>query len=237
MTSTEALREISRFALSPNKLNLCGLDSAQGRLYRCATTGEIDGIEAELAHGFPHLNSFLNTIAYIHQLSPFTPEVVDAYWIGNDLSGGAKVADYDFLIEQYRLQGADGEFLAEMKQRMPKVFIPTHNFQVIHIGVLEASGVLSRDLPLVNQCMIRSGTIESVNTEDNSMTIMTQALVSRGGWQMRPVLQTVRFDPQLVPGFEDNPNVAVHWGWVVKSLDSTQAESLEFWTQEVLKNI
>lgn len=237
MTSPEGLREISRFALSPNKLNLCGLDSAQGRLYKCATTGESEGIEDELSHGFPHLNSFLNTIAHVHGLPPFTPEVVDAYWIGNDLSGGATLDDYEFLIEQYRAQGAEGEFLDELIRRVPKKFVPTHNFQVIHVGVLEASGVLSRDLPLVNQCMIRSGRVRSIDLDKNTLSLSTQALVDQGGFQLRPATQTVRFDPQLVIDPEIGQEVAIHWGWAVRSLDQSEAASLAIWTQEVIKSL
>lgn len=237
MASTEALREISRFALSPNKLNLCGLDSAQGRLWKCVANGETQGIEDELSHGFPHLNAFLNTLAHISGGEPYSSEVVNSYWLGTDLLRQASIEDYDYLVDQYRRFGAEGDFLAAL-ERVPKVFVPTHNFQVLHVGVLEASGELKHDLPLANQCMIRPGEVVSLDQENSTATINIISLVEKGGvLSFKHTLQKAKFDLALVPDLEPGQTVAVHWGWVVKPLFREEQEQLAYWTQAVVNSL
>jgi hypothetical protein len=148
-----ALQLAAGFALGPNRLGYCGQDSAPARLKACIENGTCDHVEEELKK-FIVLYPYLKTISQITGLDPFSYDVIESYWLGNDLLKQVKPKHYDLLLENFSRQGVPEWLLKELKGKRPKIFIPTHTFQVLHVGVGRASGSVPYNQKSINSCLI-----------------------------------------------------------------------------------
>jgi len=156
----KALQFCARFALQPNLLGFCGRNSAPAKLFDCIVNGNCDGVREELEK-FIVLNPYLQTIAEITGKDPFSYEVIEAYWLGNDLLKQIKLEHYQILITNLAKQGVPDFLIAEIKNKIPKEFIPIHLFNILHVGVGKASGSVPFNLGSINNCMVRWGKVSS----------------------------------------------------------------------------
>lgn len=258
-----ALQLEARFSLPPNSLGYCGKDSAAGKFKECIIKGKCKGVVEELKH-FIVLYPYLETLAEITKLPIFSYEVIESYWIGNDLLEKAKPEHYDLLLKNFEKQGVPDFFVKELQQKPPKVFIPNHLFQVLHVGVGRASGAVPFNLQSINNCMIRWGNV--IKLIDGKAVINLYSLESinpslppliRGGVQISPPdkgksegvsiarignkmytlvvkKETVSFDHKLVSGIKTGDIVAVHWNMVIKILNKQEENKLKYWTKRCL---
>lgn len=148
-----ALQFCSRFALGPNIKGYCGQDSAPAHFKDCIENGICDHVQEELEK-FIVLNPYLETISQITGLDKFSYDVIESYWLGNDLCKKAKLEHYNLLLENFSKQGVPDWLTEELKNKQPKVFIPTHAFQVLYIGVGRASGAVPFNKHSVENCLI-----------------------------------------------------------------------------------
>jgi len=155
----KALQLCSRFALQPNLLGYCGRSSAPVKLYECVVNGNCEGVRQELEK-FIVLNPYLQTIAQITSKNPFSYEVIEAYWLGNDLLNQIKPEHYPILINNLAKQGVPEFLIEEIKNKKPKEFIPIHLFNILHVGVGKASGSVPFNLESINNCMVRWGEVK-----------------------------------------------------------------------------
>ncbi|KKS65276.1 MAG: hypothetical protein UV35_C0045G0006 [candidate division WWE3 bacterium GW2011_GWB1_42_6] len=157
------------------------------------------------------MHPYLRTLSKITGLPKFSYKVVESYWLGNDKLLKAKNKDYPTLLNFFTKQGVPEWFVAELKSEKPKKFIPTHLFQVLHVGVGRASGSVPYNLESINNCMIRWGKVKKVNKKT--------AIVSLNSLKK-------------VKGV-----LTAHWKQIVKILTEDEIEKIAYWTDEVLKTI
>jgi hypothetical protein len=146
-----ALQFCARFALSPNTLGYCGSKTAN--LKDCIEKGNCDHVKKEIKK-FIVLWPYLKTISEITGLDPFSYEVIEAYWLGNDLLKKVKNEDYEILLKNFIEQGVPKWLVSDLKKNPPKKFIPNHTFQVLFVGVGRASGAVPFNRTTVNKCLI-----------------------------------------------------------------------------------
>jgi hypothetical protein len=230
-----ALQFACRFSLPPNSLGYCGQDSAPTKFKRCIADGQCADIEAELAK-FIVLNPYLETLAHITHRSKFAYQVLEAYWLGNAELTKAQVADYDTLLHYFTLQGVPTWFVTELKAKLPKVFIPHHLFQVLHIGVGKASGSVPFTLETINNCMIRWG--EVVAIKPTELVANLYSLTQTGGaYHLTQTRCSATYSSSFLPHLKLGTVVAVHWGQAVKLLSAKETANLAFWTRQVLTHV
>lgn len=231
----KALQLESRFSLPPNSLGYCGRDSAVEKFKKCIITGRCDGLSREVAN-FIVLHPYLKTIAKITGRPKFSYPVIEAYWIGNRLLKKAEPEHYKLLLENFASQGVPAWLRTELRQRPPSVFIPNHLFQVLHVGVGRASGVVPYNLNSINNCMIRWGKVERISGRKTAVRVTS--LTRRGGrYHLTSTNEAVPFEPELVPGLKVGRTVAVHWRQVIKILTDGETRNLTYWTNAVLKSL
>lgn len=221
-----------RFSFSPNLLGYCGKETAEETYRKCLKYGHCDGIQDELSH-FIVLNPYLQTISRITGLSPYSYEVAECYWLGNALLNQVKNDHYSMLLEEFAKQGVPQWVIEELRSKPPKRFIPTHLFQVLHIGVGKASGSVPFSLTSINNCMIRWGKVTSIDKKqaqvevstlhDSSQThVLTQASIS------------AHIHPDFSPKIKIGDVVTVHWAVINAKLTKMQLQNISFWTHQVL---
>jgi hypothetical protein len=230
-----ALQLACRFALPPNSLGYCGRDSAPEKFKKCIIEGGCDGIEEELSK-FIVLNPYLKTLGEVLRLPKFSYEVVEAYCLGNDLLKKVEAEHYELLLENFSEQGVPEWLIDELKESVPKKFIPTHLFQVLHVGVGRASGSVEFNLETINNCMFRWGSVMGVG--DGEVKVMLNSLEEvDGGYKSVQLEETHPFSEELDPGIKAGNVVAVHWNQVIKMLSKDEVEKLEFWTSEIIQTL
>ncbi|NMC36014.1 hypothetical protein GYA49_03130 [Candidatus Beckwithbacteria bacterium] len=235
---TKALQLCAHFALQPNQLGYCGRDCAPAKFQKCMIAGDCKGVETEIKK-FIVLNPYLQTIAEVTGLDPFSYQVIEAYWLGNDLLKKFKPKHYQILLKYLAKQGVPDWLLKEISKKQPKAFIPIHLFNILHVGVGRTSGSVPFNLKSINQCMIRWGVVsEKVKAKKLKLKVKTQSLrKTRNNYQLISKAEIVDWNKKLVSDIHTGDQVAVHWGWVAKKLNKQEIENLQLWTEKLVKSI
>ncbi len=221
-----------RFSFSPNLLGYCGRETAQEKYRNCLRYGRCEGITEELTH-FIVLYPYLQTIARITGLSPFSYEVAECYWLGSALLNQVKNEHYSILLEEFAKQGVPQWLIEELWEKPPNRFIPTHLFQVLHIGVGKASGSVPFSLASINNCMIRWGKVKTVDKGEAEVEISSLQDSSHS----HEIVQTTisaHIHPDFSPKIKAGDLVTVHWGVINAKLTLAQFRNISFWTDQVL---
>lgn len=228
-----ALQFESRFSLPPNSLGYCGRQTAAYKFKACITKGNCEGVKEEVSK-FIVLYPYLKTLSKITGKSKFSKEVIESYWIGNNLLKKAKPKDYLMLLNYFKKQGVPKFFVEELKDKPPHKFIPSHLFHVLYIGVGKASGAVKFNINTINDCMIRWGKVNALS-KNKAYINLTSLSLSKNSYKLKTIKTAVIFDSKLIPDLKLGDTVAVHWQMVIKKLNEEEKNNLEFWTKEVLK--
>jgi hypothetical protein len=229
-----ALQFESRFSLPPNSLGYCGKETAAFKFKECIINGKCIGVKNEVKN-FIVLNPYLEFLNKITGLPKFSEKNIKGYWLGNSILKKAKPKDYNLLLKYFTKQGVPDFFVEELKNKQPKKFIPSHLFQVLHVGVGRASGAVPFNIQTINNCMIRWGKIETLKENNVTVKLNSLATKSKDSYKLKLIKENVPFDPQIVPGLKKGNIVAVHWKMVVKKLNTEEIKDLKYWTKEVIK--
>lgn len=229
-----ALQLVARFTLPPNQLGFCGKGSAPPIFRQCIVQGKCTKVASQISH-FIVLHPYLKTLSKITGLNKLSYPVVEGYWLGNDLLKKAMPKDYDLLLTNLSSQGVPPWLVDELKHKRPKVFIPFHLFQILHVGVGRASGAVPFNLDSINNCMIRWGKVTSLNWKNSKLTVKLNSLKRESKkFSITQSSQTFDYDPAFLPGLKKGKTVAVHWSWVSKVLTVKEENNLSYWTDQVL---
>ncbi|MFA5776557.1 MAG: DUF6390 family protein [Patescibacteria group bacterium] len=231
----KALQLACRFSLPPNSLGYCGQNSAAEKFKKCVIESVCNNVKEELSK-FIVLNPYFETLAQITKSDKFSYEVVEAYWLGNTGLKKSKTEHYNTLLNNFIKQGVPTWFVDELRTKTPKVFIPHHLFQVLHVGVGKASGSVPFNLESINNCMIRWG--EVIKIKNNELVANLYSLKKSGkNYKLTQKNGQAKFIDGFLPKLKLGDVVAVHWGQAVKVLTLKEVNQLSFWTQEVLSHV
>jgi hypothetical protein len=213
------------YAFPPNELGYCGpADVAQADLPTHAR--EFDG-------AWPYLQA----IADAADISdPLDEDVVRTYWVGGPLLD--KVDPVELLS---RLRSAFvGQVTGLLGDLPPRAAaLAHHSFHVF--VVYPWVQFLDRDpttpLRVMQDCRIRSGTVESVDGEHAG--IVSRRLTYDDGTLALgdPGVERVRWSrdgDSLAPAPAPGATIAAHWNWVCGALSDQDAEALATATQATL---
>lgn len=224
----------ARFSYPPNHRGYCGRESAQDVFTRCILHGSCDKVGEELTR-FIVLYPYLQVIAEAHDLDPFDRRVIEAYWIGNRLLEKIDLNSYDRLLDRFMEQGVPEWLIRSLRERRPARFIPTHLFQVLHVGVGQASGAVPFTMESVYACMIRWGKVEHVDHGGALSLKLNSIRIERGAFGLFHEKVMVAPDAHPFDEIHVGDTVAVHWNKIVKVLTPPEQRNLTRWTRETLQ--
>lgn len=221
----------SYFSRQPNFLGYCGKESAKDAFRRCLLSGDCKDIPKEVSQ-FIVLNPYLETIAEITHLPKLSQEVVECFWLGNDLLKQCKPEHYTLLLKNLEKQGVPSFLIDEIRPKVPQPFIPIHLFNIMHVGVGKASGSVPFNLESINHCMIRWGRI--VRKGEGTVHVDTVELSK--AITVVPSTISATYDQELFPSLSIGDSVAIHWGSIAKVLSPQEAKKLVYWTERFLES-
>jgi len=194
-----------RYSLVTNELGFCGPNGVADELRNCIL-GKSDA--SPLLKRFESLYPYLEIISEKHGLKPFDEEVVEAYWIGNELSENYGENEFKELIDKLNKRGLPKPMCENLLKNSPKSMPFTHNFHVLYVGVGNVTGSVPSTLANIEKCVISLDRVEEVGELLNSK---------------------IRFDSELL-SVNDGDYVAIHWNHAVQVLSERQKKNLEKFT-------
>jgi hypothetical protein len=229
----------ARYAYPPNRLGLCGPDDAPALIG--STLGGAEREVRSLALGFEGAYPYLRLIADENGVAdPLDRRVVEAYWIGNELTGRVRARALHRNIDERFRPRMDRRSWRWLEEAVAAGSWPVHAFHVLEIyprvGLMRG-GDGGPVLDALDACRIRWGRV--VATNGDLLEVETQRLLTVEG---RLTLGASRVETVrgwtgasgLLDGAAPGDLISVHWGWACDRLDARQALALAGWTRAAL---
>lgn len=170
---------------------------------------------------------------------PLDPRVVDAYWLGNELTGRVTRSEFGWNLRD-RFGDRTGVAWSQVADAIEAGGVPTHAFHVLSvypwIGLLRR-GVVDEPLRVLDQCRIRWGRLVAV--ESDHARVRSRPLVWRDGRLELGAarVEDVRIaegDAGFVAGWSPGDWAALHWDWACDRLDERRLGFLRAATRRQL---
>tara|TARA_Y100000310_G_C20698765_1_gene827751 strand:+ start:6009 stop:6647 length:639 start_codon:yes stop_codon:yes gene_type:complete len=199
----------ARFTLMPNRLNH-KMHTIDKQLYEyCCGRGNALEIK-NILQKYKSINLYLNLIAEHNNKSIDDKEVLEAYWIGNDLI--KNITSEHIKQHIHRTFGKD-PIVTELIAHIPEGCHPHHTFHLLHIKKV----MPDPSIPYSNfeKCKISVGKVKDIETE-------------------KLILEDTTIDHDLgfVKNIQKGDHVAYRWDFAIDKLSEEQAEQLLFFTDK-----
>ena len=218
----------SRFAYPPNSLGYCG-PADSGLLAELIAEGSAADLELRrTVEAFAGAWPYLELIAGCASLDPLDTDVIEAYWLGNDL-----LQDVDTLVwgnsldDRFRRRaGSDWDRIVE---GLNAGGVPNHAFHVFcaypWVGLLR-SGAVEQAMTVLDNCRIRWG--EVIGRLEDRLLVESQPLVWNGeALELGEArVEHVRASIDTAQSVSVGDQVALHWDYVCQRLTPRQLASL-----------
>lgn len=224
----------ARFALAPNSRHYCGsrtFAKAFSSFLASRSLSSRKMLESELKKFKAHF-AYLSLIARSNGLSPFSPGVSEALWLGNGLLKRVSKKD---LQEMILSDFAAPQFLSKSRaqkiaSRIPARALPHHSFHPLLIGSI--TGVISRSLHNADMCMVSWGSVISAGKD--FAFLQSQSLARKNGrLLLLPAIRKARLSCSgipLVPNLKKGDLLATHWDFAIMKISQKQLKSLQYYT-------
>jgi hypothetical protein len=224
----------ARFSIATNRLQYCGPADAEPILFRAITSEAGHAEAARALSAFEALMPYLEAIAEKHDRDPFDLEVVEAYWVGNELLDAFDRADFERLLVALTHRGLPASIARRLAERLPPAPLPHHLFHVAFVGVGAVTGHVPTTLANMEAC--RPAWSEVTGVSDGRLSLRGPALVAREtSIELGPdVDQDLPYDPRVIVEPRPGDSVAVHWRWPALQLAPQQRRALETYSQRSL---
>lgn len=229
----EGLARCARYALPTTERRFCGPDVAPEALRTLLTTGQ--GSEAAYAslRRFEALYPYLTFLGETADRDPFDPEVVEAYWLGNDLLDRRWREAYPRLLDRLVERGLVPSFAARLRESLPADPLPCHTFHVLFVGVGAVTGHVPTTLPNMERCRIAWGRVEALDSHD--LKVRGPSLAWTGdAFHLEETTRKVTRDGALLPKVRIGDWVTMHWETAIEALPGSSVARLERSTTRAL---
>ncbi len=226
----------ARFSIATNRLKYCGPAEAEPALYRTIVEGkDLEASRKALAK-FEALEPYLRAIAEKHGLDVLDHDVVEAYWIGNELLDDFTRDDFRVLLDHLSQRGLPRFMTDRLAEHLPGRPIPHHVFHVSFVGVGMVTGHVETTLPNMESC--RPAWAKVLKKTKESLVVERPRLIAeKSRLVLGPIVQeTVSYDPRILSGVRRGDHVVLHWSWPAMVLDAGQLKRLKEYTARSLES-
>ncbi len=224
----------ARFSIATNRLKYCGPADAEPALFRTIVKGKDLSNSRKLLLRFEALEPYLTAIAAKHGLDPLDHDVVEAYWIGNELLDGFTRDDFRGILDTLARRGLPKSMADAFAAHLPLRPLPHHVFHVSYVGVGNVTGHVKTTLPNMEAC--RPAWAKVLQVSKGQLDLEKPALTyARGRLGIGPsVRETLAYDPRVLAGVHKGDHVALHWNWPAVVLEDRQLTNLRTYTDRSL---
>jgi len=225
-----------RFSYVTNVMRFCGPYDAHKQFIRYLKKKDNrEEVEKSLKR-FEALYPYLLLIAKKNSKEIFDYEVVEAYWIGNELLDVFTDCDMKELINMLVQRGLPKVIGKRLIKNLPSGIVPHHNFNVMHVGVGAITKSVKMTLKNMDNCRTTFGVINRVYKSWATVKIKPLKMKNEKLFLGEEELKKVRFLP-VSQNVKQGQPVALHWGFIVCNLTKKQVKNLEFYTKKILNSV
>ena len=234
----KSYKRFLNYSYEPYRLHFCGpQDDKSGKVVddflkgRKISANRLDKVAGEFVGVYP----YLELIAEKNKLEPLDEQVVEAYWIGNNLlkqvtSQDLKDLIFKKFVGQGKLSVAEGERLA---LGVPNRAVAHHSFHVLYVGsVTDTVQLVGK---LLDLCRISWGKV--IGYSGDTIKVRYRPLIVKPN-DLRlgrdEVEKEIKWNKQVLPKVIENQIVTFHWGMASEIISEDQVRNLEKYT---LRNI
>ncbi len=224
----------ARFSIATNRLKYCGPADAEPALFRTIVEGKDFDASRKALLRFEALEPYLTAIASKHGRDPLDHDVVEAYWIGNELLDDFTREDFRGILDVLAQRGLPRTMADALAARLPEHPLPHHTFHVTFVGVGNVTGHVKTTLPNMEAC--RPAWARVVRRTPRALEVERPVLTyTRNRLQTgEAARETLAYDPRFLEGVRKGDHVALHWSWPAVVLDNRQLTHLKEYTQRSL---
>jgi len=234
--NSQGILRCARYAFMTYELKLCTPKSNQD-FFAHYTGGGLNSILKE----FQTLYPYLEFIARANGVKdPFNEQVVEAYWIGNQLLENITKSElYNHLIDRIELKKRlNTKLLRQVINKIPLGARPHHNFHVLNIGKRTGNLDIMHTLNTMDLCRISWGKIKKIDLPN--LEVEYQPLVLENDeLKLGSVVPQKVLTEMNDTGFIKKPClgqwISFHWGFVCEILNNRQVANLKKYTQESIQ--
>ncbi|MFH1650328.1 MAG: DUF6390 family protein [Candidatus Woesearchaeota archaeon] len=225
-----------RFSTITNQLHFCGPGSAQKVLKQYIDKKDnADEVRTSLEK-FEGLYPYLKAIGDASGKDWLDYEVVEAYWIGNELLQETKET-IPQIIEHLAQRGLPRSWADDLLTRIPEGALPSHLFNVIWVGVGKATGSVPTTLQNMDNCRPSWGTVKRVMKDHILVERQPLAYVAEQYCYGPSETRTVVYLPEFMEGVKEGDVIAMHWGFACLVLSKEQQNNLISYSEKVIDTI
>lgn len=231
----------SRFSYPPNSLSLCGPDKKKD-LHWYSSSGQTDHGTVEILMQFSTLFPYLSLIAYDNNIrDPFSPDVVEAYWLGNRLLHTIQPYHYArHLIETLKVKKRMRlKDLHSLLDKLSGNALPHHAFHVLNVYKRTGHIDIPHTIETMDACLINWGHVVQINR--HSILVKTKPLrlsnskLAFGNPIIRSIIPQGEKDV-LFAKLRIGDVITYHWGYFCQKLMKRQLRNLIYYTKLALQS-
>jgi len=221
-----------RFSFITNSLYFCGPREGKGIFLRYLEEKDNREEVEEVFRKFEGLYPYFESIAEKNNKDPFDYEVVEAYWIGNELLDRFNKQDSEKIITKLTTRGLPPSFAKKLIKRLPEGFVPHHDFNVLFVGVGATTGSVETNIRNMDNCRIAWG--EVLDVLKTQIIVKTNVLKKEKEYFLKEdERKTIVYSELMLPEIKKGDKVAIHWGYAGHILTKEQKENLKKYTKKV----
>lgn len=240
----------ARFSYITNSLGFCGPDKASSKfLHYIKDHSNRKEVESALKR-FEGLLPYLSTIAEKTGKNLLDFDVIEAYWLGNELLEKFDNNDMKNIIKKLISRGLPSSIGNELIKNLPAGFIPHHDFNVFYVGVGRTTGSVETTLQNMDNCRIGWGKV--IEVQPRELIVATQALKKKenkgeiknkkenveqnaGKFYLgEEETKNIVYLPEMLPDVKKGEHVALHWGFAPLVLEKYQLNNLKKYNKKIL---
>jgi hypothetical protein len=235
----QGIRQAIIYGLIPHELGFCGPEVKATELFMEYLAGKIGEEKVRpVLEKFEGAYPYYELIAKSNGISdPLDDQVVEAYWIGNELLENVAVDSLKEMIRvKFSRRGLLKEEIAEEKAKaVPEGAVAHHSFHVLINGPVTGRVVLEGKL--LDLCRVGWGKVREIKGERLKIKVVVEyrPLVEEKKLRLgESVEKEINWNPEIVPAAKIGSWVSFHWNQVCEVLNEEQIKNLEKYTERIL---
>lgn len=225
----------ARYAFKPNNLKYCGPDQNRELLEYLKANESDEGLE-NILKKFETLFPYLKLISTENKIkNPFDSQIIDAYWIGNDLLKNIKkVRLYEHLTEQLSLKKKlPASELDKLTKKFTNEVNSHHSFHVFNIW--KRTGYIENPHTLftMDECKISWGQV--LDIQNKIMEVSYEPLIFKDKKLALGPKKERKIIYELPSDIKKGDWVSFHWSSYCNILSLNELQRLKYWTSFSIK--
>ncbi len=227
----DALKKASLYSIPPNKLGYCGPKESWKVLDSFISNQDEQSAEEakRLLTGFNALHPYLELIANANGLEPFDAEVIDAYWIGNQLLENVSFKEIQKTILSFQNFGLPKSIAEKKAAELPDGMRPHHSMHVLFVNFI--SQKVEPIVKNLSNCIVQWAKVFE-ETEKGIRVKGFDLLLESGELKIKEKEKIIEnpFNLRLQP----KDLVTVHWDNAIEKISEDELKRLEKYTKATI---